>query len=121
LLLAEEDPRGKLVQATGLQAAGLLDDLYAAAVQAPPLGAALAGGHTDYRLWAPTAQQVLLCSYASAHSPADSASPLRLDAATGVWNLSRPSDDRGRYYRYLVDVFVPGAGIVRNRVTDPYR
>jgi pullulanase/glycogen debranching enzyme len=120
LLLAEEDARGKLVQATGLQAAGLLDDLYAAAVQSPPLGSALAGNRTDYRLWAPTAQQVLLCSYASAQAPAESASPLRMNAATGVWSLSRPSDDRGRYYRYLVDVSVPGVGIVRNRVTDPY-
>ena len=27
---------------------------------------------------------------------------------------------RGAGYLYLVDVFVPGVGVVRNRVTDPY-
>jgi hypothetical protein len=37
-----------------------------------------------------------------------------------VWSLRSRRDARGRYYRYLVDVFVPGVGIVRNRVTDPY-
>jgi hypothetical protein len=41
-LLVEEDASGKLLQATGLQLAGLLDDLYAGAADAPALGATLA-------------------------------------------------------------------------------
>src|SRR3546814_13913931 len=42
------------------------------------------------------------------------------DARTGAWSLQLPRDLTGGYYTYLVDVFVPGTGIVRNRVTDPW-
>jgi len=120
MLLTEEDAQGKLRQATGLQLAGLLDDLYAAAVDAPGLGAIQADGRASYRLWAPTARQVLLCSYPDAHAKASAARPMQRDDATGIWSATQGGDDRGHYYRYLVDVFVPGLGVVRNRVTDPY-
>ena len=45
---------------------------------------------------------------------------MRWDAATGLWSAHRPANMSGRYYTYLVDVFVAGSGVVRNRVTDPY-
>jgi pullulanase/glycogen debranching enzyme len=120
LLVAEEDAGGRLLQATRVQAAGLLDDLYAAAVQAPAFGAHVAKGASDWRLWAPTARAVTLCDYPGAEGPAEAAYPLERDPATGVWSLAQSRDARGRYYLYLVDVFVPGLGLVRNRVTDPY-
>jgi hypothetical protein len=46
--------------------------------------------------------------------------PLQRDPASGVWSATLAGDLSGNYYTYLVDVFVPGTGIVRNRVTDPY-
>jgi pullulanase len=120
LLVAEEDPGGHVVDATGLQLAGLLDDLYAAAVVSPTLGAFVSGDGTGWRLWAPTARQVLLCDYPNAQGKAKAALAMKRDDATGLWTRSEARDASGRYYRYLVDVFVPGVGIVRNRVTDPY-
>jgi pullulanase-type alpha-1,6-glucosidase len=45
---------------------------------------------------------------------------MRRDAATGLWSQRSDGDLSGSYYRYLVDVFVPGVGVVRNRVSDPY-
>ena len=38
---------------------------------------------------------------------------------TGIWSGQRPKLD-GHYYRYAVEVFVRGVGLVRNLVTDPY-
>jgi pullulanase-type alpha-1,6-glucosidase len=119
-LLAEEDERGRVRQATGVQLAGLLDDLYAGALAVPELGASLRDGRTTWRLCAPTARHVLVCDYPDAGSPAVAALAMERDDANGVWTLSQARDARGRYYRYLVDVFVPGVGVVRNRVTDPY-
>src|SRR5205085_11347758 len=93
LLLAEEDANGKLLHATGLQLAGLLDDLYAKAADAPALGATHAGQHSTYRLWAPTAQRVQLCTYAGAQAKSDAVLPMQADAVTGVWTLARPAYD----------------------------
>ena len=45
---------------------------------------------------------------------------MRPDPATGIWSTRQPGDLSGNYYTYLVDVVVPGLGVVRNRVTDPY-
>jgi pullulanase len=42
------------------------------------------------------------------------------DDASGAWSLELPEDARGKYYAYAVEVHAPGAGLVRNRVTDPY-
>jgi pullulanase/glycogen debranching enzyme len=120
LLLAEEDAQGNVVQATGIQLAGLLDDLYAAAGSAPALGSQVRDGMSTWRLWAPTAQQVLLCDYPDAKAKGGAALVMSRDEASGVWTLASKGSARGRYYRYLVDVFVPGMGLVRNRVTDPY-
>ena len=119
-LLTEEDADGKVLHATALQVAGLLDDLYAGAVDAPALGASVENGSTRWRVWAPSARLVLLCDYPDAQAKAVAALALQQDEDTGVWSLEQPRDARGRYYRYLVDVFVPGVGVVRNRVTDPY-
>jgi pullulanase len=120
LLVVEEDARGRVRQATGVQLANLLDDLYAGAVSAPALGSTFDKGSSSWRLWAPTAQQVRVCEYPDARAKAVAALAMVRDEATGVWSLQAPRDARGHYYQYLVDVFVPGVGVVRNRVTDPY-
>ena len=71
---------------------------------------------TRFALWAPTARAVAVCLY----SNDTRALPARQDETSGVWTLDLPGALHGQRYAYLVDVFVPGVGIVRNRATDPY-
>ncbi|MCX2864720.1 DUF3372 domain-containing protein [Paucibacter sp. PLA-PC-4] len=121
MLLVQEDGRGQVLQATGLQAAAALDDLYAKAAAAPDLGVSVvAGRRTGFKLWAPTARAVHLCHYASGAAAALQALPMRRDASTGIWSLRLPSDLSRGYYSYLVETHVRGVGRLRNRVTDPY-
>ncbi|MDN3921948.1 alpha-1,6-glucosidase domain-containing protein [Roseateles violae] len=120
LLLVRETPAGELLAATALQIAGALDDRYAAAEDVADLGASPGKNQTGFKLWAPTAQKVSLCRYASDGGPAIAERAMRLDPASGIWSLTEPGDLSGQYYSYLVDVFVRGVGLVRNRVSDPY-
>ena len=120
-MLVREDARGNVVDATYLQTPGALDALYAAAADdRSPLGATPGDGTTWFRVWAPTAIDVSVCLYRDGTSAASELVRLAHDARTGNWLNGIPRDLRGGYYTYLVDVFVPGTGIVRNRVTDPY-
>ncbi|MDD5335686.1 MAG: DUF3372 domain-containing protein [Rhodoferax sp.] len=120
LVLVQEDAQGQVRHATALQLAGGLDDLYAPAEGVKDLGVAVNPKQTHFKLWAPTAQQVSVCLYASGTGPASGRQAMRWDTATGVWSARQGTDLSGQYYKYLVDVFVPGVGMVRNRVTDPY-
>ena len=142
LLLVHEDAQGRVRAATRVQHAGALDAIYAAAEQAPDLGAVVRGARTHFGLWAPTAQRVWVCLYESPDGPARARLPMQREAATGVWRAHAPTPadagiaSRGTppaatragagaraattVYSYLVDVFVPGTGLVRQRVTDPY-
>ncbi|WP_372014680.1 alpha-1,6-glucosidase domain-containing protein [Pseudoxanthomonas sp. 10H] len=120
LVLVQEDREGRVLQATGVQLPGALDDLYAAAGDAAALGAHPTASATAFSLWAPTARAVSVCVYADDTQRAYRREQLRLDPATGLWSASVSADLRGHYYDYLVDVQVRGIGQVRNRVTDPY-
>lgn len=120
LLLVREDAKGRVLDATALQPAGAFDDLHRDARALDDLGAMPTVDDTRFRLWAPSAQAVSVCLYADDSAPADAVHPLVRDDRTGSWSLSLPGDLSRRAYLYLVDVFVPGTGIVRNRVTDPY-
>ena len=117
LLLVQEDVAGRVLDATGLQAAAALDTLYVAALEADDLGVSVDRGQTRFALWAPTAQQVGLCLHA-AGKPQLLA--LQREAKTGIWRGTLPGDASGGYYSYLVDVVLPDGSRVRNRVTDPY-
>lgn len=120
LVLVREDAQGNVLAATRVQAAGALDDLYAAAERATDLGATPTARQTTFKLWAPTARNVAVCTYDSGASRARNVTPLRFDAATGIWSATLPANLDGKYFRYAVDVFADGRGIVRNLVTDPY-
>jgi pullulanase/glycogen debranching enzyme len=115
LLLVREDPQGRVLARTRVQHAAALDALYAAAERVPDLGMRVDGAGAYFKVWAPTAQRVALCL----HADAPRLKAMQRDAATGIWRLRAPGVRSGRY-SYLVDVFVPGTGWVRNRVTDPY-
>ena len=119
LVLVQEDAQGRVLGATTPQLAGFLDDRYAAAEAVDDLGAVTRRGRTAFALWAPTARRVTLCTYGAQGVSHDQV-PMTLDAATGVWRATPRSERRGLYYRYAVEVFVRGVGVVRNLVTDPY-
>ena len=120
VVLVREDDRGRVLAATGLQLPGALDARHAAAADAPDLGATPLAGGTSFALWAPTARAVSVCLHPDARRAATRRHPLRPDPATGIWRDTIAGVGHGQAYRYLVEVVVPGAGVVRNRVTDPY-
>ncbi len=126
LVLVQEDSQGRVLRATAVQHAAALDTLYAAAQTAPALGITVAprtrAAATVFRLWAPTAQNVAVCLHADggAATTAQQLQPMLRDAATGVWQAREGADLSGQTATYLVDVFVRGTGLVRQRVTDPY-
>lgn len=107
------------VDATGLQIAGVLDDLY---TYDGPLGVTFAEGVPTLRLWAPTARMVKLQLFSSANPDGRFETvPMRPDPQTGVWSVVGKEEWYGRYYRYEVEVYTPATGsVVTNRVTDPY-
>jgi len=119
LLLVAEDAGGRVIAATRTQTPGALDDWFAADATAE-LGALPSAKSTTFALWAPTARSVSLCLYAGSDSPASSLMALKRKQARGVWSTQVHGKLEGSYYRYLVEVFVPGTGWVRNLVTDPY-
>ena len=119
LVLVKEDVGGNVIDATSVQWAGALDDLYLAANK-EHLGVAVGTRSTRLSVWAPTAQQVAACIYETGASKARLVAAMQWGAQSGVWSLSMPGDLSGKYFTYLVDVHVPGVGLVRNRVTDPY-
>lgn len=128
LILIQEDERGNVIDFTHIQIVGVIDDLYQTATEESALGVTIASSSTgsskqlstSFRLWAPTAQQVSVCIYKTGNSRAQTLMSMSLNQQNGIWTSSVNQDLSGSYYRYLVDVFVPGAGLIRNSVTDPY-
>ncbi|NGZ87869.1 pullulanase-type alpha-1,6-glucosidase [Duganella aceris] len=120
VMLVHEADDGTVRDATTLQLPGALDDLYAGAADATDLGVTVRANAAAFKLWAPTAQNVALCTYASGSAKAAAITPMRRDDATGIWSATLDGKQSGRYYQYLVDVVAPTAGLVRNLVTDPY-
>jgi pullulanase/glycogen debranching enzyme len=120
LVLVQEDAVGHVIKATATQAAGALDDLYAAATLVNDLGVSVRPSGTTFKLWAPTAQRVTTCIFKSGSSVANARVTMQFDARTGIWQAQQATDLSGSYYRFVLDVLVLGAGLVRNRVTDPY-
>ena len=116
LLLVELDPNGRVLDATNTQLALAIDDLLGEVAVRVPLGAIPRARGTTFALWAPTAQRVSVCLEA----PTPREVPLTRDAASGVWQRTVPEAGHGTRYTYVVEVFVPGTGLVRNRVTDPW-
>ncbi len=109
---------GKVTDASGLQLAGVLDDLF---TYNGPLGVSYDGAVPTLRLWAPTARSVTLHLYPDAASTADQAVPMTLDAQTGVWSAAGQAAWTNQFYLYEVEVLVPSSGkFVKNLVTDPY-
>lgn len=120
VLIGRDDSNGRVGELTGSQIAAALDARYARAAGSADLGARPGAGGTAFALWAPTAHTVAVCLYPDDRARADAVRPLSRAAESGVWSLRDEQDLTGHHFTYLVDVVVPGVGLVRNRVTDPY-
>ncbi|KQX13069.1 sulfonate ABC transporter ATP-binding protein [Streptomyces sp. Root431] len=114
LIATQRAANGALLAATGVQTAGVLDDLYAKKATGAALGPVFRDGRTTLSLWAPTAQSVAL--------ELDGRTvPMRRDDSSGVWSATGPKSWTGKPYRYVVKVWAPSVQkVVTNKVTDPY-
>ncbi|MBA2948486.1 pullulanase-type alpha-1,6-glucosidase [Streptomyces himalayensis] len=115
IVASQRAANGAVLAATGVQIAGVLDDVYAdSGATKADLGPVFHDGKPTLSVWAPTAQKVAL--------ELDGTSvPMKRDASTGVWSVTGPKSWKGKPYRYVVDVWAPSAQkIVTNKVTDPY-
>ncbi|GAA3370775.1 pullulanase-type alpha-1,6-glucosidase [Streptomyces sannanensis] len=115
LIATQRAANGALLAATGVQTAGILDDLYADRAGKAALGPVFDRAHRPtLSLWAPTAQQVSL-------EVDGKTVPMRRDEASGVWSVKGRADWAGKPYRYVVTVWAPSVQkVVTNKVTDPY-
>ncbi|MEU1202237.1 pullulanase-type alpha-1,6-glucosidase [Streptomyces sp. NPDC005813] len=112
IVASQRAANGAVLAATGVQIAGVLDDVYDAT--AAKLGPVFHDGRPTLSVWAPTAQSVSL-------ELAGSEVAMHRDAATGVWSVTGPASWKNKPYRYVVKVWAPSVRkVVTNKVTDPY-
>ncbi len=118
LAVAAYDAGGRLLDATGVQVPGVLDDVYAGAARSS-LGPVWSRGNPSLGLWAPTAKEVALLL-----DPAGPAGERRVATtrdADGVWHARGDRTWRDARYAFEVRVYVPALDeVVTNVVTDPY-
>ncbi|MER7185215.1 pullulanase-type alpha-1,6-glucosidase [Streptomyces hyaluromycini] len=113
LVASQRAANGAVLAATGVQIAGVLDDVYATAAEAA-LGPVFHHGKPTLSVWAPTAQSVALELDGSLKT-------MHRDTATGVWSVTGPASWKNKPYRYVVKVWAPAVRkVVTNKVTDPY-
>jgi len=116
--VAAFDDLGRLVDATGVQLPGVLDDVYRGAT-GETLGISWSGHKPTLAVWAPTAQVVSLL-VTPAGSSKENVEPMYRDH-DGVWSVRGPSSWNGATYRYRVTVYQPTTRKIEvNAVTDPY-
>jgi pullulanase-type alpha-1,6-glucosidase len=119
VVVAAYDDLGRLADATGVQIPGVLDDIYAGAVD-DTLGVSWHSGVPTLSLWAPTAKDVDLRLRLPGAS-SDTTVQMRRDN-DGVWSINgRPQWD-GASYLYEVQVYIGSTtdAVKTNVVTDPY-
>ncbi|WP_320781094.1 pullulanase-type alpha-1,6-glucosidase [Streptomyces sp. CRN 30] len=113
VVASQRAANGAVLAATGVQTAGVLDDLYDAT--GADLGPTFdREGRPTLALWAPTAQSVAL--ELDGRTVA-----MKRNDTTGVWSVTGTKGWKDKPYRYTVKVWAPTVGkVVTNKVTDPY-
>ncbi|MET7700272.1 pullulanase-type alpha-1,6-glucosidase [Streptomyces sp. NPDC005485] len=112
LVASQRAANGAVLAATGVQIAGVLDDVYDATKA--HLGPTFDKGRPTLAVWAPTAQSVSL-------ELDGSTVRMKRNDTTGVWSVTGPASWKGKEYRYVVKVWAPTVRkVVTNKVTDPY-
>jgi len=118
LTVSARSADGQVLDTTGVQIAGVLDDLYR---YDGPLGITFNDKTPTLRVWAPTARGVKLHLYASPDADAQNILPMTCDPQTGVWSIVGSPAWYGKYYRYEVEVYIQASRKVEPAlVTDPY-
>ncbi|MGI5374883.1 pullulanase-type alpha-1,6-glucosidase [Streptomyces sp. CA-251387] len=113
VVASQRAANGAVLAATGVQIAGVLDDVYSGATKAD-LGPTFDKGRPTLAVWAPTAQSVEL-------EIGDSTVAMKRNDTTGVWSVTGPRSWKNKPYRYVVQVWAPSVRkVVTNKVTDPY-
>ena len=123
---------GTLRYATGVQDAGVLDDLYAYKGRLGPIFrhtvseaewaefAREPEGEIRIKVWAPTAQAMKLQLFAAANDPAPGKT-MTMREHHGLWVATLPATWTGDYYLFDETVYAPSTrSVVENFVTDPY-
>lgn len=110
--------QGELLDATGVQIPGVLDDLYS---YDGALGVTWDGDVPTLAVWAPTAQSVQLHVFDDATTPDSTVFGMNRDDDSGVWSVVGQPDWKNKYYLYEVVVYAPSTRLIEtNLVTDPY-
>src|SRR5260370_830097 len=107
------------VDATALQIAAVLDDLFYFDGE---LGARPSGDGVRFRLWAPTAQAVRLLIYDDPNGPVQTIHSM-IEGDVGVWEMLVESNGllNQQYYLYEVKVYSRQEGrVITNLITDPH-
>ncbi|MGA6096398.1 pullulanase-type alpha-1,6-glucosidase [Stutzerimonas marianensis] len=117
LVVIAYDAQDRVIDATQVQTAGLLDQLFA---YSGPLGAAVEASGVSFRLWAPTAQRVRLHAF-DANKRLLPGYPKVMHERLGVWRLDGPHSLDRQYYQYEVTAYRPGTDTIETTlVSDPY-
>lgn len=123
LVIAAYDADGNAFAATYVQAAKVLDDLYTSGdndANEADLGILYDGDVITAKLWAPTAQSVVLNVY-DADKNLVSANAMTEDAATGIWTFDGTAALDRMFYRYEVTVYHSQNNAIETiETSDPY-
>jgi len=122
LAVSAVDANGKLLDATGVQIPGVLDDLFATNEELGVTWSDLGDGTLipHIAVWAPTAQSVKLHLFPDATSEAEQVLEME-PFVTGTWSITGDPDWNSKYYLFEVTVYAPSTQqIETNLVTDPY-
>ncbi len=133
MAVSVQKPNGSLAYFTGIQTAGVLDDLYAYPGRLGVVVRKAAGqddawddfpddakGTLKVKVWAPTAQSLAVQLFDSAGQQTP-AQVVPMHEHAGVWVAVLDERWKGKYYLLDEKVYAPiKLGIVENVVTDPY-
>ncbi|WIA10447.1 hypothetical protein OEZ85_010639 [Tetradesmus obliquus] len=117
--LSVQSHTGRVLDCTGVQLAGMLDDLFATD---EPLGDHI-GRDTKSRavsVWAPTAKKVELLHFWELRGGQPEVLPMAC-SERGVWSCARPAEWQNTAYKFRVTVFCPWTNQIETmEATDPY-
>ena len=124
LVLASYDSANKVMAASHVQAAKVLDDLYTSGANdadEATLGVQYDASNIKASVWAPTARSVKLKVYNAAKT-VTATHNMTQDTATGIWSYSAAKATLDRqFYRFEVQVYHPLSKKVETvEATDPY-
>ncbi|MBL4827071.1 MAG: pullulanase-type alpha-1,6-glucosidase [Spongiibacteraceae bacterium] len=125
IAVSAQTDAGVLIDATALQPAGVLDDLYGDAINSDSteiLGVSFQHKTPSIRVWAPTAKSVSLLLFEDSDPDSlSTAYAMTEDPATGIWSVTGSKSWNRLFYLFDVEVFMRStAQVENNQVTDPY-